>query len=467
MLKFIQTPEKFLKNEIFPGCIFLPYEMEKYGNYTYKRTPGKDFSRKERYIYMNMNVKKRLLEALKCFLEGEKVQWESGISGEEWGELFDLAIQHQILPMVYEAVYACPAFGSMPDNQKDYIKHRMIQQVMVQGRKTAEFLALYSRLLEKSLTPIVVKGIICREMYREPDYRASGDEDVLIPPEQFTLCDQVFRENAMDYLEPEKDPEKEGEVPYYKKGGLLHIELHKELFPAQSEAYGELNEMFRNVFQRKIQTEIQGIPVYTMGHTDHLLYLILHAFKHFLHSGFGIRQVCDIVIYANIYGSEIDWEYLYQACQKIRGENFTAALFHIGEKYLNFDKEQAHYPAVWQEEEADGEALLDDLLQGGVFGDSSLSRKHSSNMTLAAVTDEKKGKKAKASLASSLFPDKEYMAGKYTYLEKYPFLLPAAWGSRILNYMKETRGTKNNNAKESIEIGNQRIELLKKYKIIR
>lgn len=441
--------------------------MEKYGNYTYKRTPGKDFSRKERYIYMNENVKKRLLEALKCFLEGEKVQWESGISGEEWGELFDLAIQHQILPMVYEAVYACPAFGSMPDNQKDYIKHRMIQQVMVQGRKTAEFLALYSRLLEKSLTPIVVKGIICREMYREPDYRVSGDEDVLIPSEQFTLCDQVFRENAMDYLEPEKDPEKEGEVPYYKKGGLLHIELHKELFPAQSEAYGELNEMFRNVFQRKIQTEIQGIPVYTMGHTDHLLYLILHAFKHFLHSGFGIRQVCDIVIYANTYGSEIDWEYLYQACQKIRGENFTAALFHIGEKYLNFDKEQVHYPAVWQQEEADGEALLDDLLQGGVFGDSSLSRKHSSNMTLAAVTDEKKGRKLKASLSSSLFPDKEYMAGKYTYLEKYPFLLPAAWGSRILNYMKETRGTKNNNAKESIEIGNQRIELLKKYKIIR
>lgn len=467
MLKFIQTPEKFLKNEIFPGCIFLPYEMEKYGNYTYKRTPGKDFSRKERYIYMNMNVKKRLLEALKCFLEGEKVQWESGISGEEWGELFDLAIQHQILPMIYEAVYACPAFGSMPDNQKDYIKHRMIQQVMVQGRKTAEFLALYSRLLEKGLTPIVVKGIICREMYREPDYRASGDEDVLIPPEQFTLCDQVFRKNAMDYLEPEKDPEKEGEVPYYKKGGLLHIELHKELFPSQSEAYGELNEMFRDVFQRKIQTEIQGIPVYTMGHTDHLLYLILHAFKHFLHSGFGIRQVCDIVIYANTYGSEIDWEYLYQACQKIRGENFTAALFHIGEKYLNFDKEQAHYPAVWQQEEADGEALLDDLLQGGVFGDSSLSRKHSSNMTLAAVTDEKKGRKLKASLSSSLFPDKEYMAGKYTYLEKYPFLLPAAWGSRILNYMKETRGTKNNNAKESIEIGNQRIELLKKYKIIR
>ena len=63
---------------------------------------------------MNENIKKRLLEALKSFLEGEKVQWESGVSPEEWGTLFDLAIQHQILPMIYEAVYACPAFQSMP-----------------------------------------------------------------------------------------------------------------------------------------------------------------------------------------------------------------------------------------------------------------------------------------------------------------------------------------------------------------
>mgnify|MGYP005805983577 CR=1 FL=1 len=88
-------------------------------------------------------------------------------------------------------------------------------------------------------------------------------------------------------------------------------------------------------------------------------------------------------------------------------------------------------------------------------------------MAQAAGNYEKKGKQAKGSVASSLVPDKEYMAGKYTYLEKYPFLLPGAWGSRNLNYMKETQGTKNNDAKESIAIGNQRIELLKKYKIIR
>lgn len=416
---------------------------------------------------MEHKVSDRLLETLRCFPEGKQAEWETGISAEEWMELFRLAVQHQVLPMVYETVYKCPAFQTLPEDQKAMVRQRVIWQVMLQERKTAEFLELYRKLLKENLTPVVVKGMICRKLYKNPDYRVSGDEDVLIPWEQFQACDRIFRENAMEYLEPEKEAEKEGEVPYMKQGGALHIELHKELFPSQSEAYGDFNRFFQDVFQRKIQTEVQGVMVYTMCHTDHLLYLIFHAFKHFLHSGFGIRQVCDIIMYANTYGAEIDWEYLYQSCRKVHAENFAAALFDIGEKTLNFDRDKACYPAIWQREKADGDALLGDLLDGGVFGDSNMSRKHSSNITLQAVSEDKKGKKAGTSLLASLFPDRAYMERGYAYVKKYPFLLPVAWGSRIGKYLKETRGAEGNDARESIEIGGRRVELLKKYKVIR
>ena len=57
-------------------------------------------------------------------------------------------------------------------------------------------------------------------------------------------------------------------------------------------------------------------------------------------------------------------------------------------------------------------------------------------------------------------------ADSYTYLKKYPFLLPAAWISRIGKYLIESQGTEHNDAMESIEIGNKRIDLMKKYKII-
>ena len=411
-------------------------------------------------------ISEKMLEALRCFLNGKKVTWEEGLSAEDWQTLFRLCQHHQILPMIYDTVYACPAFGTCPPETVQMIKTQVIRQVMMQSRKTEEFLQLYKKLLEQNLTPVVVKGLICRNLYREPDYRCSGDEDVLIPKEQFKECSEVFAANGMEMLEPDMNPDEEGEVPFYKVGGMLHIELHKELFSSESEAYGNLNSLFEGVFDRKIQEEIHGVPVYTMCHTDHLLYLILHAFKHFLHSGFGIRQVCDIVIYAEAHGAEIDWAYLLEKCREIHADVFTASLFDIGKKELSFDPEKACYPEIWSSIEVDGSDLLEDLLEGGVFGDSSMSRKHSSNITLQAVTEDKKGKKAGASLIQSLFPDRKYMERTYTYLKKYPFLLPAAWASRIRNYLKESKNMGRNDAMESIEIGNHRVDLMKKYKII-
>ena len=411
-------------------------------------------------------ISEKLLEALRCFLNGEKVMWEDGVSAEDWQMLFRLCQYHQILPMIYDTVYACPAFQTCPQETVQMIKTQVIRQVMVQSRKTEEFLQLYKKLLEQDLTPLVVKGLVCRELYREPDYRCSGDEDVLIPAEQFKACSEVFAAAGMEMLEPDQDPDEAGEVPFYKVGGLLHIELHKELFSSESEAYGDLNRLFDGVFERKIEDTIHGVPVYTMCHTDHLLYLILHAFKHFLHSGFGIRQVCDIAIYAEAFGKEIDWDELMEKCKGIHADVFAASLFDIGKKELTFDPVKACYPESWSSVEVDGSDLLEDLLEGGVFGDSSLSRKHSSNITLQAVSEDKKGKKAGASLAQTLFPDRRYMERTYTYLKKYPFLLPAAWASRILNYLKESKSMGGNDAMESIEIGNHRVDLMKKYKII-
>ena len=98
-----------------------------------------------------------------------------------------------------------------------------------------------------------------------------------------------------------------------------------------------------------------------------------------------------------------------------------------------------------------------------------MSRKHSSSMTVNAVAAERGGKSS-GSLLRTVFPPARELKGRYRYLEKAPVLLPAAWISRIWHYKRETAAGKNrpgsNSASESIKIGNQRIELLKKYGII-
>ena len=416
---------------------------------------------------MNLNDK-LFLEALNASLENKKVDWEMIIKPSDWLALFHKAEIHQVLPLVFDAVYQCPAAKAGDAEFFQTYRKKVVRQVMVQTMRTAEFLKLYKHLQEKGLHPLVVKGLVCRQLYPNPDYRSSSDEDVLIRNREFVKCNNMLRGCGMEPTDDKQDLDATYEVAYRKAGTPLYIELHKALFSPDSVEYGEFNEFFKGAHSRRVKIQVQGVDVYTLNYTDHLFYLICHAFKHLLHGGFGIRQVCDMVMFANTYGNEIDWEQVRENCKKIGADKFAIALFKIGEKYLNFDLAKACYPEDWANVFVDEHALLEDMLSGGIYGGATMSRKHSSRMTLNAVKAEKKGKTVKYNILKTIFPARADLKGKYTYLERFPFLLPVAWMSRIVKYQKETRQDKlkGNSPAESIKIGNQRIELLRQYGIL-
>lgn len=406
------------------------------------------------------------LEALRASLKGEKVQWNKEISSEDWFKLLNQAQMHNVLALVYEAVYDCPSAETIAMEMRENFRRRMLYQVMQQTIKTQEFWCLQQHLKDSGFTPIVIKGIVCRNLYPKPDYRISTDEDLLIPPEQFNDCCQCLYAYGMHRLKPDQNEEKSYELSFGKAGSPIFIELHKYLFDPDTEAYGEWNRYFADIFEHKICETIDGHEVYILDYTEHLFYLICHAFKHFLHSGFGIRQVCDIVMFANAYGSKIDWQKVLGLCREIHADKFSAAIFKIGQNYLTFNQEKANYPVEWRSIGVDERAMLEDLLSGGVYGASSMSRKHSSNMTLNAVVANKKGEKVRGNVLRVVLPKAEQLEGRYHYLVKRPYLLPIAWADRLLKYRKETSQMKDNDAVESIRIGNQRIELLKQYGVI-
>ena len=398
------------------------------------------------------------LAILKAALRGEKITDLKDLSQEQWQEIFTMAEAHKVLPMVYQTVYEVPGLADAQG-----IRAAVRKQVLIQARKTDEFLTLNRKLKESGCHPLVVKGLICRNLYPLPDLRISSDEDVLIPEEQFGLCCKVFREFGMDTHIEEARMETEYEVPFRKKDGVLFVELHKSLFPPEADAYGDWNRFFEDARAHLVE---EG-DVLTLSYTDHLFYLICHAFKHFIHSGFGIRQICDIVMFANAYGTKVDWDRVYDNCCQIHGEVFTAAIFRIGEKYLTFDPVKAAYPKSFSDISADEADMLQDLLSAGVYGGATMSRLHSSNMTLEAVSADKKGKKGKKSLKNTLFPPVESLKQRYSYLQNYPVLLPVAWLSRIFRYLRESKESEDNSIVQSLQIGNQRIALLRKYRVIR
>ena len=405
------------------------------------------------------------LEALSASISNQKVTWEHVFSNEQWQALFELADCHHVLPMIYDAVSSCPAANQANAQLFLRTKKKVFQQVFLQINKTSEFTALYRHLEEKGLQPVLIKGLVCRELYPNPDYRSSNDEDLLIFDQQFLACHEAMLEFGMFVGDPTANLEEDYEIPYRKQGSPLYIELHRHLFPPQSGAYGNFNDFFTEERVRTVQVVLQGNRITTLAPTEHLLYLFCHAYKHFLHSGFGIRQLCDITLFAKTYCEKIDWNYVYASCKKLRAEYFVAAMLKIARDHLSVFPDCGHMPELWKKTDVDEKPLLADILSAGVFGKSSESRVHSSNMTLEAVADSRSGSQAKPSLRTSLFPALGYMRKRYRYLEKYPFLLPVAWVSRIASYAKSSLRS-GGSVTEAMDIGNERIELLRHYGII-
>ena len=408
-------------------------------------------------------IQRLFLEALRAALEDRQVNWSAEVTPEDMYRITALAEQHHVLPLIFEAVYACAAATNMDGVLFMECKRGTVQSVMLQAMKTEEFLDLNRHLRQQGVKPVVVKGLVCRSLYPRPDYRTSGDEDVLCGEHQFKACHRAMIDFGM---EPGGSSLDSYEVPYHKEDGALYIELHKSLFPRESDIFSDCNRFFDDCFDRLIEIDVQGDPVATLNHTDHMLYLILHAFKHFLHAGFGIRQVCDMVLYANAFGGEIDWEYVRTKCRTLRADRFAAALFDIGQKHLGFDPEKACYPYSWKQSAANGDRLLEDLLCGGIYGAADRSRVHSSTMTLNAVEADKKGKKSRPNLIKTVFPSAQKLEQRFPYLRRKPILLPVAWICRILGYIKERFERSDSNASEIIRTGSMRIELLRHYDII-
>ena len=403
------------------------------------------------------------LQALKAALEDRQVNWGDEVTGEQLCRVLALAQEHHVQPMIFETVYACPAAAKLDPTMLTLCRRNTVQTVMGQTLKTQDFLELIDCLRQKNIRPLVVKGLVCRNLYPKPDYRFSGDEDVFCGEHQFKACHKAM---ICFGMEPCSSTLDSYEVPYRKGDGSLYIELHKTLFSQDSDIFSDCNRLFSDAFSRSVDISVNGVSVPTLGYTDHMLYLIVHAFKHFLHSGFGIRQVCDMVLYANTYGENIDWKYILKKCQGIRAEKFAAAIFEIGGKYLVFDPALAHYPRFWREISVEIDPILEDMLCGGIYGASDRSRVHSSNMTLHAVSADKKGKKSKGNVFFTIFPPAKSLESRFSYLHRRPYLLPFAWICRIIVYIKECFTEPSSAAAEVIRTGERRVELLRQYDII-
>ena len=407
---------------------------------------------RERVRHTNMTlttIETQFLHIAKAAISGGDLPAEKA----DWPAIFTLANQQKLLPILFEAVRKTPA---AEENAALFAvtKQQVIGQVLNQTVRLAEFADLYRKLRSAGLHPVVVKGQLCSRLYPLKDHRISADDDIYIPDAEFMACHEQLLANGLRTDTPADELTTADEVSYTKGGSPLYIELHRHLFDSAEDAHDELNHFFADLNP----AEIDGFLA--MPPHEHLLYLILHAYKHFVRSGIGLRQFCDIGLWARAYHDEIDWQLLHDQCASVHAATFAAAAFRIAREYLSID---FVLPALW-DSPIDVEPLLHDTLCGGVYGSNDYTRLHSSTVTLNAVKASRTGEKS--SVLSTVFPKREYLERNYPYLKKRPYMLPIAWVQRIAHYASEKQSGADNSASGSIKLAKERIELMKQYDIM-
>ncbi len=394
------------------------------------------------------------LEALRCAIHGERVSWEE-LPTERRRELLRLARAQSVTPLFAEAVCACPAFAGTDELRS--LRENARQITVRQAARTAEFLLLLRELNGRGLRPQVMKGAVCRSLYPEPEQRPSIDEDLLILPGEYPVWHEALLACGLRLMKPEKPTEDADEVPYVDPARELYLELHMRLFSRDSEAYSDCNACLEGAQSRREKLCLYGETLDTLQATDHLLFLLCHAYKHLLHGGVGVRQICDLCLFAQRWGGEIDWARVRRSCGELRIETLAAAFFQIGERRLGISA-----PAAFAEIETDEEPLLRDCLRGGLYGANDLDRLHSANLTLDAVGAEKKGKRRRGAL-HALFLPASSLRDRYPFLRKRPWLLPAAWTMRLVGYLRSKTAV---DPGRTLQIGQERIELLRQYRVL-
>lgn len=397
-------------------------------------------------------VQKQLIECLRAYIANEKPQEfitrDEGFAEKQYG-LFRLAYEQKLIPIVYASGYS-----RGEDTEFSHkLKKAAMEGSFIQTLATLNFTQLYSRFNDENVSPIVVKGIVARSLYREEAVRPSGDEDIYAETEEkFLRCREIMLSEGGKASE---EGDGAAVIAFTFPNGL-HIELHRKLF--DDSAFEKNNGCFAHAETQLLRLGGSGaeVEIRTFNHTDNLLYMVLHALKHFISGGFGLRTALDIALYAERYFDSINGEGLTEKLKNNSAVDFASAIFDICTKELGADKKIF---ALIGGRRADGGEMLEDILAAGIYGTSEEIRAHSANITRNAAS----GGSRLSGIIKSIFPPYSYMKKKYSYAEKAPVLLPFAWLHRGIQYFFGQK--KGNTAGDTLGLARKRAKLIESYGI--
>ena len=280
---------------------------------------------------MSTNFQDVFLQLVRLGIGGEagaSLPMAGPLSVEDWQALEELANEHGLLGVMLDGVEKLPR--ELRPEKKAIIQSigqliQSEQQYAVQEHAAAEMGLL---LHQHGIRTYVLKGAVVAECYPRPEHRRSVDMDCFLVDENVNLdLNDNLDLNAEVWEKGNRVVEEAGfEVArgFYKNSTFhlpgLAVENHRFMTPfrgnkrlkrlerlLQSMIVNDNDNGDGNELGLRLKRRFQGTCLYRPPVMVSALFLIEHAYSHFLHEGLTWRHVLDWQMFSRRHREEIDW----------------------------------------------------------------------------------------------------------------------------------------------------------------
>lgn len=252
---------------------------------------------------------------------------------------------------------------------------------------------------------VPIKGYFLKKEYPQSDFRTLSDFDILFCREQIDDVKKAFAELGYDFLKSDDNQY------HFEKKPYVYIEMHATLVHEYESYYPYLVDQIDRTTKR------DGYDYsYEMSYEDHYIYLLVHSSNHFRIAGMSVRMMLDTYIFYRNHQADFDMDYLNSRLKLFKLDAFEKRVRQIAfnwfanpEPLISFDDFETY------------------IFRSARLGSTSASVLISSQKMQNNAQKNGKKKTKFSYFMKSVFPTKNDMLFNYTYLKKYPFLLPVSW----------------------------------------
>lgn len=344
------------------------------------------------------------IKLLRYVLKGDVPDLPNDVDFEK---LYEFGRSHGVENMLYVGLKDLKIDVPKDVFQKFYYSYLM--SIKIDTLQTMELEKIGKAFEKAGIDYIPLKGSVVKYFYPMPNYRKSGDIDVLVRRNKLESARAVVENMGykFNYIYEQNN------VHYRFTEKTFCLELHKKLVADYNRSYGFLSRAWD-------YAELKSGTCHTYEFDMNFLYvhLIAHIAKHLCSGGAGLRLFCDIWIMQS--KNMIDRN-------KVRIYLEEANLLEIEGYIINLlDK--------WFLDKKDNDKVLNKLelfvFRGGSFG--TVSQKI--NMASFGQTDSEQfeNKYWRKKFLSYFFEPLTYMKQKYPILISHSWLLPIMWIYRLV-----------------------------------